>query len=307
MSRAIKNLIKPALLAVIILSLYCMVALVSGAEPADPEARYAFPFKGIVNSNKLNVRAQAGIQSEVVCVLEKGAEVEIKRLVDDWYGIAAPTNTETWIAADRLADNRVINDHTPVYAGPGELFSAYLTLSKDDIVEILNRVGHRWVHIKPPADTIVWVNASFITVDRESMRRDKSWKSQSRDEQGHDLSKQLVEQTVAPATLRDGMIVDPLVPAALPAETIPVGTPRSVTRQGELITLKLGEQRSIYALAIAINQRYYPLAYLSMPNGDLAVHLGKQVEITGEESWIKGWPRPLIQVETVERIEAPLK
>lgn len=58
--------------------------------------------KGVVNANRVNVRARPSLKANVVGQLNEGDEVEIIEGSGNWYGIQAPLNCYGWVKAEYL-------------------------------------------------------------------------------------------------------------------------------------------------------------------------------------------------------------
>jgi len=129
---------------------------------------------GVVRDNRVNVRGQATINSEVVTQLKKGETVTILEEVTHakakkgdpakWLRIQLPANTPVWVNASFVDQvNKVVT--TPklnVRSGPGENFSVVARLEKGAAVKEIRTVGS-WMEIEAPANTQAFVAAEYIT------------------------------------------------------------------------------------------------------------------------------------------------
>ena len=85
-------------------------------------------------------------------------------------------------------------------------------------------------------------------------------------------------------------------------EAIALGPSRRVTREGVVVRLREASGERTYALATAVGEALYPFAYLTHESAELDGHVLQLVRVTGVQRWIRGWPRPLIRADTLERV-----
>lgn len=150
-------------------SIICFVAA-TAACPADPAI-----FKGQINAENINVRVDATVGSDVICVLSKGELVEVASEAYDWYKIRLPKEAPSYVKDDLVEcinldtinsqgtclNAKVIKDRINIRLGPSE--SAWI-LGKADkltVVNILDKKGH-WFKIEPIYQSFGWVNKKFV-------------------------------------------------------------------------------------------------------------------------------------------------
>ena len=82
------------------------------------------------------------------------------------------------------------------------------------------------------------------------------------------------------------------------------GAAKSITRDGVIIELDPGKKRPWrHALTARINNIFYPLFYLDSGFKDLEQWQWRRVRLTGDQYWVKGWPRPLLIIKKLEEIK----
>jgi len=71
------------------------------------------------------------------------------------------------------------------------------------------------------------------------------------------------------------------------------------------VVIPLGSEQGpwTYALALPVNDVYYPVAYLDNACAELPKLLWKRVLITGSHQWLEGWPRPQLTITTVRVLD----
>ncbi len=119
-----------------------------------------------VKEDKLNVRGQPSIFSEVITQLKKGETVTILEEVKhdkpkpadeaNWAKILLPANTPVWINASFVTNHVVLPKVLNVRSGPGENFSVIARVDKGtEIKEI--RVVDAWMEIVAPTNAYAFV------------------------------------------------------------------------------------------------------------------------------------------------------
>ncbi len=267
--------------------------------------------KGEIIANILNVRARPAVKYEVVCQLKKGDTINIIKTQNEWLGIGAPSHAEAWISRKNLdAENKTI-EKTLVYSGPGTIFSTYTTLAKSYQVEELKQYEEKWVKIVPPEHAIVWIHGNYVrkeiiekplepapsTVNSVKIQSSEkiSDKKQSQTREGHKVDNN-------PKMISGKNIVALKGKQMVPTLTY-IGKPKKVEKTGTIIILDDDHKPFTYSIAINIDSQYYPLAYLNSGNFNLDDWVWEKVKLIGHQRWLKGWPRPLIEIESMELIE----
>jgi uncharacterized protein YgiM (DUF1202 family) len=197
----------------------------------------------VVNDNRVNVRGQATLNSEVITQLKKGEKVAILEEIAvakpkkgepaKWYRIALPANTPVWVNAGFVKDNTVASAKLNVRTGPGENFSVIARLEKGATVKEIRTVGD-WKEIEAPANASAFVAADLL--QRQEAASDKAVLAEtkpaapapavaSRPKQGKSAPK------AAPS-------VPATVPAPAPVETVKVESPPAPVTASPDVTAK---------------------------------------------------------------------
>ena len=140
---------------------------------------------------------------------------------------------------------------------------------------ILRQRNNGWARIEPPKGTIVWVHQDYIKSADEA-----------NDEAVEDSS----------STTGDGH-----------TNLKEVGIAEPVERIGFVIPLGARQGPWEYALAVRVNEKYYPVAYLKQDAEELQKWEWQRVVMTGTHQWFQGWPRPQIEVESVQPVSDAAK
>ena len=138
-------------------------------------------FTGQINANSINVRADATVGAEVICVLVKGELVEVVGGTYDWYKIRLPKQAPAYIKKNLLKCNNVNPDFA---LPPAKCLSAKVTkdkvnirlkpteaawilgiVNKDTVVDIIAD-AQDWYKIQPVYQSYGWVNKKFVDKER---------------------------------------------------------------------------------------------------------------------------------------------
>ncbi|HSH96200.1 MAG TPA: SH3 domain-containing protein [Roseimicrobium sp.] len=152
-----KPIYRPGFLAILTLGLAALAA--SAQEVA------------IVKGDRVNVRGQATVNSEVVTQLRKDEKITILGEINvekpkpgepaKWLKISVPTNTPVWVNTAFLTNHTVIPKLLNVRSGPGEHFSVIARLEKEATVQEI-RVVDNWMEIVAPTNASAFVAADLI-------------------------------------------------------------------------------------------------------------------------------------------------
>lgn len=128
-------------------------------------------FTGQVNAGKINVRADATVNSKTVCALEKGALVEVVSEAYDWYRIRLPAEAPSYIkkdfvqCIDTLSDKcesaKVTGDKVNVRLGPNESSWIIGQAEKGTVIKVIG-VSGVWYRIVPVHQSYGWINKKFV-------------------------------------------------------------------------------------------------------------------------------------------------
>ncbi|MDP6450656.1 MAG: SH3 domain-containing protein, partial [Lentisphaeria bacterium] len=248
-----------------------------------PLALAADPVIGTVTANRLNVRPKPGTNYHVLCELERGAFVTVVRELDDWYGILCPTEASAWIPAARLDGNGVTTAATRVYAGPGTLYASYDNLPAATQVAVVES-RDKWRRIEPPSDSVAWVHRNYVALPEPEPEPEPT----------------VVE--IRPLPAPEDVTIHRIQPKPQDGPLTYFGDAKKVSKSGVIVPLGTEESAWAHALAVHLNDTYYPLSYLKAEDIDFKKWEWRPVTIGGTQHWVKGWPRPLIEVDEIEDV-----
>jgi len=204
---------------------------------------------GKVKANRLNVRGQPRLQSEVVTQLKAGDRVTILEEIpikspppgepSKWAKIAMPNNTPVWVHGIFVQNGVVTARRLNIRSGPGEQYSVVGRLVEDQTVKI-NRKVENWLEIEPPPGTYAFVDGSLVEATGPAPVEAKA--STQKPAQPKPQPAPAVEKPAAPAKAAAPVIlpepkksVEPVkLPEASPLPE-PVKTPDTITQKGPLV------------------------------------------------------------------------
>ena len=116
-----------------------------------------------VVGQRVNLRAKADMQAEVVGQIADGEFLNARSFQGDWVEVAPPGNVELWVHREFIKDNQVMAPKLYVRSGPGINYTAVGTLMRGDTITPKGDFGE-WIKIVPPAICSLWVNRSYVQV-----------------------------------------------------------------------------------------------------------------------------------------------
>lgn len=131
---------------------------------------------GVIIAERVNVRTQPSIVSEVVTQVNTGQKVQVLEFITlndaipgnptEWYRIAVPEGAAFWVSGDYIdsGDDTVTASQLNVRAGPGQSYTVMARLNRGEKVERI-RESDGWVSIKPPAEAFAYVASSLVELD----------------------------------------------------------------------------------------------------------------------------------------------
>ncbi|MFA5004709.1 MAG: SH3 domain-containing protein [Candidatus Omnitrophota bacterium] len=130
------------------------------------------PFIGVVNSDNINVRADATVGSAVICTLNKSSKVEVVSLLYGWYKIRLPDSAPSYVTKsflecdDKCVSAKVTGERVNIRSGPGQSHWIIGKLNKGTIVNVLSQ-EQGWYRIVPIHESYGWINAKFVSPSAE--------------------------------------------------------------------------------------------------------------------------------------------
>jgi uncharacterized protein YgiM (DUF1202 family) len=139
----------------------CIIASLSAADTAT------------VKENRVNVRGQASLYSEVITQLKQGEQVNVLEEItlekpkegepSKWLKIQMPANTPVWVFSSFIdPTNKTVKvNRLNVRAGPGENYSIVGRLEKGAAIKEIRAVDE-WTEIQTPTNAYAFVASEFV-------------------------------------------------------------------------------------------------------------------------------------------------
>jgi hypothetical protein len=275
-----------------------------------------------VIGQRINLRARADVQSEVVGQAADGDILVAKSFQDDWVEVAAPDAIDLWVQRDFLKENVVTASKLNIRAGAGINFTVVGNLGKGDVVTLRGDFGE-WVKIAPTPGSSLWVNRAYVQVLQPEKAKPPVVEAPAKPAVA-------VSEPIAPskpgevvATATPGSVVMPSGAGARSVVTEKPGTPvtkvppdlvliplegqgRVVQRDGYLqLSGFVLRQPSRYRLVQQTGRRVDTICYVRGNSAQLGSFVGQRLLIRGREYWVKGVRHPVVVPEQIIPKAAP--
>ncbi len=269
-----------------------------------------------VTGQRVNLRAKANPQSEVIGQVADGDMLTAKSFQDEWVEVVPPETVDFWVQKDFLNESVVTAGKLNVRGGAGINYSVVGSLARGDTVSRRGEFGE-WVKIAPPAACSLWVNRSYVQVQQPEKP-----KLPPPAEAAPVAAEPAVRktETVAPAPARAPGATAPvqlvetprIVPVKSAAEVfsnappsdlrlIPLeGQGRAVQREGvlKLAGFVIGRP-SKYRLVSFADKRVETICFIRGSSAQLGKYLGQRIMVRGREYWVQGAKYPLVDPDQI--------
>ncbi len=262
-----------------------------------------------VTGEKINLRAKASLECEVVGQALDGDVLSAKSIRDDWVEIMPPAGVDLWVHRDFVKDSAITGNKVFVRGGPGINYSAVGTLARGDTVETRGEFGE-WIKIAPPRACSLWVSRQFVQVLQPEKPAPPpppaNWNTSS--------STGAVTTLPAPARPPPAALPPPIRPSVTVAEPKPEafappadldlipleGQGRMVQREGELRLVGIfSSAPSRFRLMRAGNRGLENICYVRGNSSQLSEYVGRRMLIRGREYWVQGERFPVVIPEQI--------
>jgi hypothetical protein len=266
-----------------------------------------------VVGQRVNLRAKADLQAEVVGQIADGEFLNARSFQDDWVEVAPPDTVELWVHREFVKDNQVMAPKLYVRGGPGINYTVVGTLLRGDTITPKGDFGE-WIKIVPPAVCSLWVNRSYVQVLQPEKSRPVPAQRPAADPSVK-AGGQVVEGAAeAPDIYTPPVVaVAPKTPVAQPVQQqaatnapsdlalIPLaGQGRAVQRDGILRLSGLVWGRpSRFRLVRYEGSRIEMICYVRGNSSQMNALLGQRLLIRGREYWVQGVKYPVVMPDEI--------
>lgn len=305
----------------------CALALSAAAAPAAEKVR--------VVGQRVNLRARADLNAEVVGQVADGDMLEVLSLHDAWVEVVPPDSVDFWVHKDFVQGNQVMAAKLQVRAGPGINYSVVGNLQRGASVSPRGEFTE-WLKIAPPPGTSLWISRTYVesvlpekpkpppeTPVTVAERKETAPVRPSAAPKPPEPEKakpppRALPPAVAPAVSRQVLVQPPqeleFKPPPPGLALIPLdGQGRAVQREGVLkYTGHLLNRPSRFRLAKEVagpsglaREPMDTLCYVYGNEAQLRGFLGRRLLIRGREYWVRGARYPVVVPEQIIPRAAP--
>lgn len=250
--------------------------------------------EGTVKANVLNVRVKPGEKYALVAQMSRNEKVKVVNFEKGWYEIVAPVKSSVWISTAFVKDG-VVSKKAYLRTGPSVACAPYAMMAEEGTrLEVLDSIQEGWLRISPVEGLTGWINAEFVDVapvNADALKNDNREKPNP---------EKLLEKGISGK--KDLGSVKESQPEAKSPFT--GASAKVVSYEGFLIPVDPNAANAgvTHALASRTNGQYFPLCYVYSKKMNLKLWEGRKIQATGQERWVKGWQRPVVELEMVNSL-----
>jgi len=262
----------------------------------------------VVKGDRVRVRGQATLKSEVITLLKKGETVTVLEEIAakkpkrgepaNWARIQLPPNTPVWVYAPYIetTNNTVNIKRLNLRAGPGERFSIIGRIERGTPVKQI-RTTDNWMEIEAPGNAFAFVAAEML--EKSAVPAPAPTLETVKTETPPAVATEPVPaptQVVPPVTQPADVAPQPAPTTAVEA----VAPKRVVSREGTVIVSRSIQAPTSYALEHRESHRTVNYLHSESEDIDLKRFAGRKVIVMGEELIDQRWVNtPIIEVESI--------
>jgi len=116
-----------------------------------------------VTGDRVNLRAKADLNAEVLESAMRGEEMVCLEQTNGWVAVQPPESLDFWVAAEYVQNGVVQPEKLNVRSGPSQNYSVVAVVNKGDTLSLRGEFNE-WLKIAPPSGSRVWISADFVEV-----------------------------------------------------------------------------------------------------------------------------------------------
>ncbi len=118
-----------------------------------------------VVGNRVNLRAEPELRSEVVGQVLRNDRLQVVSVTEEWVEVRPPDDVQLWVHSDFVEGDEVSAPRLNVRAGPGINHAVMARLERGDRI-VQRDTFAEWLAITAPADATVWIARDFVERER---------------------------------------------------------------------------------------------------------------------------------------------
>lgn len=127
-----------------------------------PEAPFA-AFTGKITKNKVRMRFQPSLDSQVLRELSRDSLVIVMGENDEFYAVQAPQDIKGFVFRKFILDNKVEGEHVNVRMEPNTDAPIIAQLNSGEPINgTISSINSKWIEIAPPASTRFYISKEYI-------------------------------------------------------------------------------------------------------------------------------------------------
>ena len=280
----------------------------------------------VVKGDRVRVRAQATLKSEVITLLKKGETVTVLEEIAakqhkrgepaNWARIQLPPNTPVWVYAPYIetTNNTVNIKRLNLRAGPGEKYSIIGRIERGLTVKQI-RTTDNWMEIEAPTNAYAFVAAELLEKSAAPAPAELAANTSKAAPTQPPPTVEFVKPETAPAVASEPVpaptqaappATQPpgLAPQPAPTTVVEAAPPkRVVIREGTVVISRSIQAPTSYGLENRESRRTVNYLHSESEDINLKRFAGKKVIVTGEELIDQRWVNtPIIEVESIRLV-----
>ena len=116
-----------------------------------------------VTGDRVSLRAQPDINSELLDRAMLGEEFIFKDKTNGWVAVEAPGSLDFWVAKQYVQDGVVQPPRLNVRSGPSQNYSVVCVVNKGDSLSLRGEFSD-WLKIAPPVGSCVWISEQYTEI-----------------------------------------------------------------------------------------------------------------------------------------------
>jgi uncharacterized protein YraI len=270
-------------------------------------ARAEEPLTALVRGQRVNLRAKAELNAEVVGQVTDGDTLRVKSVQESWVEVIPPEGIDLWVSRDLVTDNRVAVSKANVRAGPGINYTVVGTLARGDEVTPKGAFGE-WIRIAPFQTASLWVNKDLVEIQYPLPR------SVTPPAPVQKVETAPVAVVPSPSPAPPEAMPRPPTAAASRAPAEPPGTAGldllALEEQGRVVEVEgilrpapfVFTRPAEFRLTRMVGTSFETVCFVRGNRAQLLGLRDERLRVRGPQYWVHGAREPVVVIESIQRI-----